>query len=46
MFTERLYQQTRRLRLHVIEVDTTMAEDDLAGRVTQALGLNLGRQAS
>jgi 2-phosphoglycerate kinase len=39
MFTERLYQEARRLDLRVIEVNTTMTEDDLAERVTEALGL-------
>ena len=39
MFTERLYEEARRLELCVIEVDATMTEDDLAERVTKALGL-------
>jgi 2-phosphoglycerate kinase len=39
MFTDRLDEETRRLGLHVIEVDTAMTEDDLAGRVTEAFGL-------
>ncbi|WUI02797.1 hypothetical protein OHR68_13620 [Spirillospora sp. NBC_00431] len=39
MFTERLYKETKRLELPVIEVDTTMTEDDLAERVTKAFGL-------
>jgi hypothetical protein len=39
MFTERLYEQTKPLQLRVIEVDVTMTEDDLAGRVTEAFGL-------
>jgi 2-phosphoglycerate kinase len=39
MFTERLYEQTKPLQLHVIDVDTTMTEDDLTRRVTEALGL-------
>jgi hypothetical protein len=39
MFTERLYEETKRLELRVIEVDGTMTEDDLAGRVTEAFGL-------
>ena len=38
MFTERLGQEVKRLDLQAIEVDTTMTEDDLAGRVTEALG--------
>jgi len=39
MFTERLRQETRRLDLRVVEVDTTMTEDDLAGRVAEAFEL-------
>jgi 2-phosphoglycerate kinase len=39
MFTERLYEETRRLKLRVIEVDTTMTEDDLVARVTESFGL-------
>jgi len=39
MFTARLSEETGRLALRVIEVDTAMTEDDLAGRVTEALGL-------
>ena len=39
MFTERLRHETRRLDLRVIEVDTTMTEDDLAGRVAEAFEL-------
>jgi hypothetical protein len=39
MFTERLYEEAKHLELRVIEVDTTMAEDDLAGQVAEALGL-------
>jgi hypothetical protein len=31
--------EARRLELRVIEVDTAMTEDDLAGRVTEAFGL-------
>jgi hypothetical protein len=38
MFTERLCGEAERLGLPVIEVDTTMTEDDLAERVTEALG--------
>jgi 2-phosphoglycerate kinase len=38
MFTDRLYEETKRLELHVIEVDTTMTEDYLAERVTEAFG--------
>jgi 2-phosphoglycerate kinase len=39
MFTERLYEETRRLGLRVIEVDTTMSEDDLAERVSEVFGV-------
>lgn len=39
MFTGRLYEETKPLQLRVIEVDTTMNEDDLAERVTEALRL-------
>jgi len=39
MFTARLFEETKRLELRVIEVDTTMTEDDLAERVTEAFGL-------
>jgi 2-phosphoglycerate kinase len=39
MFTDRLNEEARRLKLHLIEVNTTMTEDDLAEQVTEALGL-------
>jgi 2-phosphoglycerate kinase len=39
MFTERLAVAARELDLSVIEVDTTMTEEDLAGRVTEAFEL-------
>ena len=39
MFTARLREETKRLGLRVIEVDTTMTQDDLAEQVTEALGL-------
>lgn len=39
LFTRRLHEETERLDLRIIEVDTTMTEDDLAGRVTKAYGL-------
>jgi hypothetical protein len=39
MFTERLYDEAKRLELRVIEVDPTMTEDELAERVTEAFGL-------
>jgi hypothetical protein len=38
MFTERLCEETTRLELGVIEVDTAMAEEDLIGRATQLFG--------
>jgi hypothetical protein len=43
MFTERLAQETRRLRLPAIEVDIVMAEDVLAERVEAAFGLRSPR---
>jgi len=39
MFTGRLGGEAARLGLRVIEVDTPMTEDDLAGRVAEAFGL-------
>lgn len=39
LFTERLSGEAERLGLRVIELDTTMTEDDLAERVEGALGL-------
>lgn len=39
MFTERLDEETRRLDLPVIEVDTNVTEDALVHRVTRAFGL-------
>jgi 2-phosphoglycerate kinase len=39
MFTESLHAETTRLDLRAIEVDTTMTEDDLAARVTDAFAL-------
>lgn len=39
LFTSRLREETRQLGLHVIEVDTTMAEDDTAQRVSGLFGL-------
>ncbi|MFC4529994.1 hypothetical protein [Sphaerisporangium dianthi] len=38
-FTERLRTEARRLQLSAIEIDTTMTEDDLAGRVAQTFRL-------
>ena len=39
MFTARLQEETERLRLRAIRVDTTMTEDDLAEQVAAAFGL-------
>jgi hypothetical protein len=39
MFTNHLYEEAKRLGLHVIEVDTTITEDDLTERVAEASGL-------
>jgi hypothetical protein len=39
MFTDRLRQEAAGLGLPVIDVDTTVTEDDLAGRVARAFGL-------
>jgi len=39
LFTERLSEETERLELRAIEVDTAMTEDDLAGRVAEAFGI-------
>jgi 2-phosphoglycerate kinase len=39
MFTERLYEETTRLDLQVIEVDASTTEDDLVLQVGNALGL-------
>ena len=39
MFTERLYEETQRLKLRVIEAAITMTEDQLTARVTEAFGL-------
>ncbi|WP_275559002.1 AAA family ATPase [Streptomyces sp. 5-6(2022)] len=39
MFTTRLEEEAERLRLHTIEVDTTMTEDDLTERVARAFRL-------
>ncbi|WP_244217116.1 shikimate kinase [Streptomyces carpinensis] len=39
MFTSLLQEETERLRLRAIEVDTTMTEDELAERVTTAFRL-------
>jgi 2-phosphoglycerate kinase len=39
MFTELLNVETKRLELPAIEIDTTMTEDDLTGRVAELFGL-------
>jgi 2-phosphoglycerate kinase len=39
VFTNRLYEEAQRLGLNTIKVDATITEDDLAGRVAEALGL-------
>jgi 2-phosphoglycerate kinase len=39
MFTDRLYEEPKRLGLHVIEVHTTMTEDDLVEQATDGFGL-------
>ena len=39
LFTERLRAETRRLGLPAIDVDSTMTEDDLVGRVMAAFGV-------
>lgn len=38
MFTDRLNRETKRLRLHAIEVDAALTEDDLVDQVTRAFG--------
>jgi hypothetical protein len=39
MFTDILREETARLELHTIDVDTTTTEDELARRVTDMFGL-------
>lgn len=39
MFTDRLFEETNRLELPVIEIDTAMNEGELVRQVTQAFGL-------
>jgi hypothetical protein len=39
MFTDRLFEETRRLALLAIRADTTMSEDDLTDRGARAFGL-------
>jgi 2-phosphoglycerate kinase len=38
-FTRLLYEETKRLELPAIEIDTTLSEDELAQRVTDLFGL-------
>jgi hypothetical protein len=42
MFRKRLVEETKRLELPAIEVDSTMTEDDLDGQVTEAFGAAAG----
>jgi 2-phosphoglycerate kinase len=44
MFTERLYEETKRLDLRVIEVDSTMTEDVLTELVETFFGLVAGKR--
>lgn len=39
MFTQRLYAETKRLELNVIQVDGTLTVDELTGQVIKAFGL-------
>ena len=39
IFTDRLFEETKRLKLPVIEIDTAMNEVELVRQVTQAFGL-------
>jgi hypothetical protein len=39
MFTDRLFEETKRLELPVIEIDTAMNEGELVRQVMQAFGL-------
>ena len=39
MFTQRLYAETKRLELNVIQVDGTLTADELTSQVTEAFGL-------
>jgi hypothetical protein len=40
MFTDRLREEATGLGLPVIDVDTTMTEDELTGRVARTFGLS------
>jgi len=39
LFTDRLFEETKRFELPIIEIDMAMSEDELARQVTQAFGL-------
>ena len=39
MLTDRLFEETQRLKLPVIEIDTPMTEGELARQLTQVFGL-------
>ncbi|MFF1963316.1 hypothetical protein ACFVW5_06790 [Streptomyces sp. NPDC058232] len=39
MFTNRIHEETSRLELRTVEVDTTMTEEDLSEQVTAAFEL-------
>ncbi|MGH8902899.1 MAG: hypothetical protein ACRDYA_14835 [Egibacteraceae bacterium] len=39
MFTDRLFEEVKRLELPIIELDITVSEDELARQVTQVFGL-------
>jgi len=41
MFTERLKEEAQRLDLNLIQVDATVTEDELAGRVAELFGLSV-----
>lgn len=44
LFTERLRDEVKGLDLRLVEVDTSMTEGDLAGRVAEAFGLPSSRE--
>jgi hypothetical protein len=39
MFTERLKEEAQRLEMNIIQVDSTVTEDEVAGRVAELFGL-------
>jgi hypothetical protein len=41
LFTERLREETSRLQLPVVDVDVTITEDDLTGRITELFELGI-----